>query len=82
MARDLGPEDMSQEARTEQWHAVNKQLVREQGAAAEPVRAPRTQALLPADGAGCIELLINSLSAIPNLSASFTQRSLKSHRTS
>ena len=63
VARDLGPEDLSQEARNEQWHALKAQLAQEQGAAADAVQAPRPRTLLPAHGAACVDLFINSLSA-------------------
>ena len=68
VARDLGPEDLSQEARNEQWHALKAQLAQEQGAAAEAVQAPRPRALLPTHGGACVDLFINSLSAGPALS--------------
>lgn len=65
VGKDLGPDDLKEAARIDQWHALNTQVQAEQAAMAEPVRAarpPRNQ--LSADGRGCIELLVNSLSAL------------------
>lgn len=63
VGKDLGPDDLKEAARIDQWHALNLQVQAEQAAMAEPlrvVRPPRNQ--LPSDGRGCIELLVNSLS--------------------